>query len=220
MCATVRSNGQPFETEALRLYRALKRDILAVAFRPGQPLAETELAEKFGSSRTPIREALLRLQADDLVRIEPRRGAFVKHLTVIDFLEINELRSVLESHAARVAARRIAPETVQSLLSSLDDIRIDEPTEDDFQKLEELDSLVHNAIGEAAGNARMSRLIRGLDEMMLVMRVGDMRTRHRETHQSLRQILVALLNRDEMAAESLMRSHITDFRAAIVASHE
>ena len=75
---------------------------------------------------------------------------------------------------------------------------LDEPTEDDFQKLEELDSLVHNAIGEAAGNSRMSLLIRELDEMMLVMRVGDMRTRHHETHQSLRQILVALLNRVEM----------------------
>ena len=117
-CATVRSNGEPSQTEAIRLYRTLKREILADAFRPGQPLAENELAEKFGASRTPIREALLRLQADDLVRIEPRRGAFVQQLTVTDFLEINELRSVLEAHAARVAARRIAPETVQTLLLS------------------------------------------------------------------------------------------------------
>jgi DNA-binding GntR family transcriptional regulator len=215
----VRSKGEPSETEAIRLYRTLKREILTDAFRPGQPLAENELAEKFGASRTPIREALLRLQADDLVRIEPRRGAFVQQLTVTDFLEINELRSVLEAYAARVAARRIAPETVQSLLLSLDYIGINEPTEDDFQNLEELDSLVHNAIGEAAGNSRMSLLIRGLDEMMLVMRVGDIRTRHGETHQSLRQILLALLNRDEVAAESLMRSHIADFRAAIVASY-
>jgi DNA-binding GntR family transcriptional regulator len=206
------------DTEALRLYYALKREILAVGFRPGQPLAEEELAERFGASRTPIREALLRLQADELVRIEPRRGAFVQQLSVADFLEINELRSVLEAFAARVAARRISDETVHSLLAALRDIRVEAPNEDDFQKLEALDLRVHSVIGEASGNKRLCRLMRGLDDMMLVMRVGDMRSRHAETHQSLGHILEALLIRDEVAAETLMRTHITDFRAAIVAS--
>src|SRR5688572_32659560 len=112
-------NGARPDTEAVRLYRTLKREILSAAIAPGQPLAETELARQLGASRTPLREALIRLEADGLVRIEPRRGAFVQQLTVSDFLEINELRLVLEPYAARAAASRIDPRVVQELQSRL-----------------------------------------------------------------------------------------------------
>lgn len=212
------ANGTRPDTEATRLYRELKHDILARRFAPGQPLAEIELARRYGASRTPLREALQRLNADGLVRIEPRRGAFVQELTVTDFLEINELRSVLEPYAARVAATRIDQQAVQQLRTELTSIRVVAPAEDDFHRLEALDADVHEAIARASGNQRLCRLIASLDDMMQVMRVGDMRRRHAETHESLTAILDALAARDADAAELLLRRHISDFRGAIAGS--
>lgn len=208
-------NGSRPDTETLRVYRALKHDILAAVFAPGQPLAEVDLARRFGASRTPLREALLRLEADGLVRIEPRRGAFVLELTVADFLEINELRSVLEPYAARAAALRIDAGTVRDLLARHAAVPAAAPAEEDYRRLEALDADVHAAIAQAGGNRRMARLIRGLDDLMEVMRVGDMRRRHPEMHQSLGEILAALRDRDPDAAERLMRRHITDFSGVI-----
>jgi DNA-binding GntR family transcriptional regulator len=204
-----------FETEAHRLYRVLKREILAEAFRPGQPLAETELAERLGASRTPIREALIRLQADGLVRIEPRRGAFVQALTVADFLEINELRLILEPYAARVAALRLDRAQIEPLRTRHAAIRTNDPDEMDFQALEQLDSDMHETIARASGNERLRQLVQSLDDMMQAMRVGDMRRRHRETHESLGQLIVALEAQDPDAAELVLRRHISDFRGAI-----
>lgn len=209
--------SQP-DTESARLYRSLKHDLLARVFTPGQPLAEIELARRYGASRTPLREALQRLHADGLVRIEPRRGAFVQELSVTDYLEINELRSVLEPYAARGAAARIAPDTVARLQADLETIHPTNPVEDDFRRLEALDEAVHKAIARASGNHRLERLIVSLDDMMQVMRVGDMRRRHAETHASLSGILDALANRDADAAESLFRRHVSDFRGAILGS--
>lgn len=214
------ANGVRPDTEALRLYRALKHDILARRFAPGQPLAEIELARQYGASRTPLREALQRLNADGLVRIEPRRGAFVQELTVTDFLEINELRSILEPYAARIAAHRIEPEEVRRLRDELDAIRVVDPTAEDYPRLEALDAALHEAIATASGNQRLARLIASLDDMMQVMRVGDLRRRHRETHESLQTILDALEARDADAAEALLRRHISDFREAIAGSGE
>jgi DNA-binding GntR family transcriptional regulator len=209
-------NGAGQDTEAGRLYRTLRREILSTVLEPGVPLAEIELARRLGASRTPLREALIRLEADGLVRIEPRRGAFVQQMTVTDFLEINELRSVLEPYAARLAALRIEPEVVQSLQARLDSIDPSEPDDEDHRLLEQLDADVHAAIAEASGNRRLCRLIQNFDDMMEFMRVSDMRRRHQELHASLAEILAALQAGEPDTAEMLMRQHISDFRGAIV----
>ncbi len=209
-------NGARADTEAMRLYAALKHEILASRLQQGQPLAEVELARRLGASRTPLREALLRLEADGLVRIEPRRGAFVQQLTVADFLEINELRSVLEPYAARLAALRIDSLTIQELRDRLAAIPPADPNEDDSRRLEAFDADVHRAIAEASGNKRMAKLIQSLDDMMEVMRVGDMRRRHQELRESLAAILDALADRDADLVEALFRRHVSDFSGAIV----
>ena len=121
-------NGTRADTEAMRLYAALEREILASRLQQGQALAEVELARRLGASRTPVREALLRLEADGLVRIEPRRGAFFQQLTVADFLETNELRSVLKPYAARSATLRIDAGTIEALQTRLAAIRRPIPT--------------------------------------------------------------------------------------------
>jgi DNA-binding GntR family transcriptional regulator len=86
---------------------AMRHAIILGELRPGLHLEEPALAEKFGVSRIPVREALTRLAHEGLVRIEPRRGAFVVGVTEADIRDIYELRSVIEGHAIRRATGRV-----------------------------------------------------------------------------------------------------------------
>lgn len=202
-------------TETQRVYDALKRAILAGQFRPGEPLQEVRIAAEFGASRTPVREAFHKLEADGLLTITPRRGAYVQQPTARDFLDMNELRLVLEPAAAAMAAGVVNGETVADLQRQLSAISAEHPSESDFAALEDLDRLLHLTIVEAIPNRRMAKIIQGLDEMMQIIRSQDMRRRHRELHVSIGDILAALATRDGALAETLMRRHIGDFSGAL-----
>ena len=202
-------------TETVRVYRALKRAILAGELRPGEPLQEVRIAAEFGASRTPIREAFQKLEGDGLLTIAPRRGAFVRQPTARDFFDINELRMILEPVAARTAAETLDAATVVSLRQRLAEIALESPDEADFAALELLDRELHSTIAAAHRNARMIEIIEGLNDMMQIVREKDMRRRHRELHDSIGEILAALAARDPDAAESLLRRHISDFSGAL-----
>lgn len=209
------ARGEDRPTETQRIYHALKRAILAGTFRPGEALQEVRLAAEFGASRTPVREALQRLEADGLLTISPRRGAFVQQPTIRDFLDINELRLLLEPIAARTASGIINDEIVRTLQHDLMAIAAEQPTEDDFKALEALDLRLHLMIADTIDNVRMAKIIRGLNDMMQIVRERDMRRRHRELHASIGDILVALLERDADRVETEMRRHISDFSGAL-----
>lgn len=212
----IRSNGVVTEiTETQRVYEALKHDILARAFQPGEPLNEARLAAQFGASRTPIREALVRLEADGLLTILPRRGAFVRQLSLRDFLDANELRMLLEPYAALRAAAVIRDIVVLELLAEHAVIEVERPTDQDYEAIQRLDRRMHTAIAEAVQNLRLTQLIQNLNDMMQVVRETDMRRRHREMHESIGEILQCLRAHDADAAEQLMRQHISDFSGAL-----
>ena len=205
--------GKPTETE--RVYRALKRAILAGELRPGEPLQEVRIAAEFGASRTPVREAFQRLEGDGLLTIAPRRGAFVRQPTARDFIDINELRLILEPVAVRTAAGTLDEAVVAGLRARLAAISAEAPGEADFTGLEQLDREMHRTIAAAHPNARMNRIVEGLNDMMQIVRERDMRLRHRELHVSIGEILDALAARDADAAERLLRRHIGDFSGAL-----
>lgn len=92
-----------------KLREALEEDIVSGRLRPGQRLDEVGLAERFGLSRTPIREALIQLSASGLVEIRPRRGAFVMLLGPRELIESFELMAEIEAACARLAAQRMGP---------------------------------------------------------------------------------------------------------------
>lgn len=105
------------QSEALweRVAAALRRSIVVGELGPGTHLKEPALAQRFGVSRLPIREAIARLEREALVRIEPRRGAFVVGITPQDISDLYECRLMLESHAVRRVAARIDATGVASL---------------------------------------------------------------------------------------------------------
>jgi len=93
-------------TASERVYIALREAILSWELQPGQPLFEDDLAEKYGVSRTPVREALRLLSREDLVRITPGRGAFVTDISVKTVVELYQIRQALEGLSAQLAAEQ------------------------------------------------------------------------------------------------------------------
>ena len=91
------------------VFNTLRQAILKGELAPGERLMEIQLAEKLGVSRTPIREAIRKLEKEGLVTIEPRKGAYASDISIKDMVDVLEVRQYLESLAAGMAAVRITP---------------------------------------------------------------------------------------------------------------
>ncbi|MBX9246220.1 GntR family transcriptional regulator [Actinotalea ferrariae] len=102
-----------------RVYAALREEIVAGRLRPGAELSEVEQAERWGVSRTPVREALSRLRADGLAVVGRGRTLTVSDIQPVDVVRLFELREALETQAARLAARRCRPEVFAALAEQL-----------------------------------------------------------------------------------------------------
>src|SRR5438445_603484 len=98
-----------------RVYQDLKRDIMTCALRPGAEVYEGQLAERYGVSKTPIREALNTLRQEGYVRVLPRRGYVVAPVSVEDVQEVFHVRLLLEPSAAELAAQRVSGEQLVEL---------------------------------------------------------------------------------------------------------
>src|SRR6476646_5070508 len=109
------------ETSAVRVREQLQDAILEGVLKPGERLRAEALAQRFGTSRTPVREALLQLEAQGLVEVEPNRGAVVKAFDAADLLDLYELRALLEPQAAARAATRIGDADIARLTVLSDD---------------------------------------------------------------------------------------------------
>lgn len=141
-----------------KVYDRLRADILSCVLAPGQEFREGDLAEKFGVSKSPIRDALQRLELEGLVEIEPRRGHRVAPISVSDAEDILGLREVLEAGAIRM----IISHASDKELASLDRLR-DAGTHD-FKEFAVYNREFHQAICNAAGNRRMAASAAGLME--------------------------------------------------------
>ena len=109
------------------VYERLKQLILDQKVAPGAPLPEEELARTFGVSRTPIHEALVRLEKDRLVVLQPSRGAFVRGMTMDDVRELYQIREALEGLTARLAAESMTPGQVAELERNVETMQACDP---------------------------------------------------------------------------------------------
>jgi DNA-binding GntR family transcriptional regulator len=187
------------ETSTVRVRDQLQHAILEGVLQPGERLRAEALAQRFGTSRTPVREALLQLEAQGLVEVEPNRGAVVRAFDRDDLLDLYELRALLEPHAAALAARRIAPEDIEALerLCDADDLIV---ANEDF----------HRIILEAAGSPRLSTAMRAASGIPRAFRSvfwHDERQRA-ESLMCHRRLVDAFQARDPQLAEAVMRMHI------------
>lgn len=202
-------------------YRLLRERIVQGSLAPGDHLGESELAASLAVSRTPVRDALRRLQAEGLVQQEPNRGARVMDWSE-DVAELYELRMLLEGHAARRAATRLQGEQVDRLaeLCGLMEQAGQADPGPDLDRIAKLNSELHRIILDAASSSRLSALTSTVVELPLVLRTFQRYAREDllRSFAHHRELLDACRAQDPAWAESVMRSHILAARAVLLAA--
>ena len=196
--------------------------ILTGAIPIGAPLRQADLADQFGTSRTPVREALRQLQSTGLVEIHTNRGAVVRVPVPWEIREAYEVRAELEALAARRAADRLSPQTIERMREANDalfTLAIDTAKKPHSQGVTELldtanDYALHGTIHEAAANRRLQTLLgsillqypQNVPAMLLLENIN-----HREeNHADHDRILDALAAEDGDLAAKLMRRHVVN----------
>jgi DNA-binding GntR family transcriptional regulator len=193
------------ETSTVRVRDELQHAILEGVLKPGERLRAEALAQRFGTSRTPIREALLQLEAQGLVEVEPNRGAVVRAFDREDLLDLYSVRALLEPAAAARAATRIGDDDIarlQDLCESAQHATVDEQIayNEDF----------HRIIVEAAGSRRLTVAMRAASGIPRAFRsrFWDSEEQRAESLLCHRRLVSAFRVRDAQLAEAVMRMHI------------
>ena len=106
------------------VYEELKRQILIGEIAPGTRMMEVELADVMGVSRTPVREAIRKLEKEGLVTIEPRKGAYASNISIKDMVDVLEVRQGLEGMAAAIASGKITEQQKEELLQVIENYRV------------------------------------------------------------------------------------------------
>ena len=191
------------------VYHILRESIVDGQFHPNERLVEASIAAKLGAGRTAVRAALVRLDQEGLVILEPNRGARVRLIPEAEALEIEEVRATLEGMLALRAATRASAETLNELELVLVEMRrrVDE---NDALGYSELNARFHQLIWAAANHPTASRLVGGLKSQSIRFQYKTI-LRPARTESSLREheaIFAALKARNAEAAETAMRDHL------------
>ncbi|MCG2591450.1 GntR family transcriptional regulator [Ramlibacter sp. XY19] len=200
-----------------KTYEALKQRVVGGTYAPGEQLKEEHLARELDVSRTPVRVALKRLVDDGLATADPNRGVRVAEWTEADIEETFELRGLLESHAADLAARRggVALADRLDALNDRMDNAIREGGDELPERLQEINARFHRAILEASGSPRLRTILTSLIDMPIVLRSHFISTLQDKV-QSLnhhRDLAAAVRAGDGELAKQVMQLHLR------VASH-
>ena len=202
-----------------RAYEAVRSGIIAGRYLAGARLTEQEIATTVGVSRTPVREALRRLDAEGLVEFTPNLGAVVTTWNEEDSDEIFDLRAMLESYGARRATVRATDAQIAEMrrLAELQYRESVERKAGHLERIGELNNQFHRRMQEAAGSPRLVRALAGLIEAPLMMRTFQKYTAEdlQRSAQHHLEIVSALEARDAEWAASVMFSHVHAARGAL-----
>lgn len=154
------------------VFESLREAIIQGRLRPGERLMEIQLAEEMGVSRTPVREAIRKLELEGFVVMVPRKGAYVAGISVKDIVDIFEVRAALEGLAAGLAAERITEEEMDQLERSIHKINVS--AEEDLQAVVEGDTAFHALIYKSSRNQRLEQIIINLHEQINRFRVTSL----------------------------------------------
>jgi DNA-binding GntR family transcriptional regulator len=184
----------------------LREEIQHGTLAPGTRLRQNDVAQRFGVSTTPVREAFAQLQAEGLVRIDPHRGAVVFHPTVEDVLEFYEIREALESLAVAHAIPRLRKDVARELGSVIDRMRRTE----DARRWLKLNDQFHLKLYGSADRPRLTALIDNLRDasapyIHMFVASRPVSERSNEEHQ---EILDACVRGDAEAAQQAIRDHL------------
>lgn len=201
------------------VFNTLRKAILKGELQPGERLMEIQLAQRLGVSRTPVREAMRKLELEGLVVMIPRKGAVVADITAQDMVDVLEVRAVLEELAIRRACDHITDEQLREMKKIAADFKRS-LEEEDLLVCVEVDMAFHEVIYNAAENKRLLQLLLNLREQMYRYRLEYMKDK--KMHQLLVDehdtIRTALKNRDADKAAVAIRDHIKNQKETILRS--
>ena len=191
------------------VFNTLRRAILKGELEPGERLMEIALANKLGVSRTPIREAIRKLELEGLVIMIPRKGAEVAKITEKDLRDVLEVRTSLELLSIELACDRITSEELVELKQTCR--AFEEALKgDDLTEMAEKDVAFHDVIFKATKNARLIQILNNLREQMYRYRMEYLKDKnfHQRLVEEHRMIVSAIEKKDKETAVSLIREHI------------
>ena len=194
---------------------AVRRGVL----KPGERLMEIQLAEELGVSRTPVREAIRKLEMEGYVIMMPRRGTCIADLSIRDINEVFEIRTSLESLASGLAAERITEDELEKLQRLLVQIGTHIKS-GDMESIVRTDTEFHDLLYQTSRNTRLVGIISNLREQLTRFRTTSMSFpgRLKATLEEHRKIVEAIAQGDEKAARKAAEYHMEKAEQTLLAS--
>jgi len=199
------------------VFECIREAILDGRLKPGERIMEIQLAEKLGVSRTPVREAIRKLELEGLLVMEPRKGAYVADVSLNDVVDVLEIRASLEGLAASLAAIRASNEEIELLREKAAQFR-ECLEKNDIQGMINKDTEFHEVILQAAKNKKLSSIIESLREQVQRFRVSYFTKYNMPTYliQEHQNVLDAIENRDPKKADQYAQEHIKNIEKFII----
>jgi DNA-binding GntR family transcriptional regulator len=217
-------------------YAEVRRHILGGDVRPRQRLSHRSLAKDLGLSRSPVREALLQLEAEGLIEHRPQSGVYLREISAAELREVYDMRALIEPYAAARAAKLASPEHLELLRQTCEEFtqiakrpQLDRwlTAAENRHRLSMLDRTFHTTILSAAGNRCAMRFFETAQILSLVVSWNFMRTdksvlapRVAPTARQHEAIYRAIVKRDARAAAARMKAHITGRGKQVMAAFE
>ena len=203
------------------IYEHLRQAITHGTIPPGSRIVERQVAETMGVSRTPVREAIHKLERDGLLTKQLPSGFAVAGLTLEDIEECFGIRAVLEGHAARLATVRHTPEQLEPLIQKID-LFEEHLKKDDIEPLTGINTELHEVIYELSGSPRLVKMINDLKDQIVRFRRIILKDKQLAliSHQDHVNMLHMMRKRKEYEVERLVREHILRGQTAMLAQYE
>ncbi len=199
------------------VFNTLRKAILTGELKPGERLMEIHLANKLGVSRTPIREAIRKLELEGLVTMIPRRGAEVAQITEKSLKDVLEVRRALDALCAELACTRITDAEMDHLKEAC--AEFEKATQQkDVAVIAKADVALHDIIVAATGNQRLVQLVNNLAEQMYRYRFEYIKdkSQHEKLIEEHRIIYESILNKNCEAAARAAKLHIDNQESSII----
>jgi len=202
------------------VFETLREAIIKGLLKPGERLTEIQIAEELGVSRTPVREAIRKLELEGFLVMVARKGAYVADISVKDITDIFEVRAALEGLAAGLAAERITEEELEQLERAL--VQSSEATTGDLDTVVQSDTSFHELIYRVSRNQRLQQIVIHLQEQIHRFRTVSLSQPGRtsvfiEEH---RKIVEAISERNSELASLLAREHIENAEQSLLSVFE
>lgn len=199
------------------VFNTLRQAILTGELKPGERLMEIHLANRLGVSRTPIREAIRKLELEGLVTMIPRRGAEVAQITEKSMNDVLEVRRALDALCVELACDRIDDLSLEELRKACECFEQAVKTRD-VKKIAQADVALHDIIVQATGNQRLIQLVHSLSEQMYRYRFEYIKDASQHPHlvEEHRVIYESIVRKDKETASKAARMHIDNQKIAIM----